>query len=188
MGNHKNEDKIMAAKLYQIKNKEGNFYNAHNNFFTERLCIGSYATSRRESEAVIAHFELQDCEVFETTELEFTQEMAGLTTRVIIQLESTRKLLEDIRYILPTISQINKNTGKHIKNCAENLKLITPYFNQFLKVKEDPTDEVAGLYDEFIYELSKVELYECESLTHVLKAFQKDKKSLKGICNKILKN
>lgn len=178
----------MEPKLYQIQNKEGKYYNAHDNFFTEQMCIGSYATSRRESQNVINHFKLEDCEVTECTELEFTQAMAGLTTRVIIQLESTRKLLEDIRYILPTISQLNKNTGKHIKNCAENLKLINPFFNSFLKSYEDQTDDVIADYNEFTLELSKIELYNCRSLTHLIKARNVDEKSMIGIANKVLKH
>lgn len=178
----------MEPKIYQILRKDGKYYNANDDFFTEQMCIGSYGMSRRASQDVINHFKLEDCEVIEHTELEFTQAMAGLTTRVIIQLESTRKLLEEIRYILPTISQLNKNTGKHMKNCAENLKLINPYFSSFLKSYEDQTDDVIADYNEFTLELSKVELYNCKALTHLVKATNADQKSMIGIANKVLKH
>lgn len=178
----------MEPKIYQILRNDGKYYNAHDNFFTEQMSIGSYATSRKASQDVINHFKLEHCRVIEHTELEFTQAMAGLTTRVIIQLESTRKLLEEIRYILPTISQLNKNTGKHIKNCSENLKLINPYFNSFLKTYEDQTDDVIADYNEFTLELSKVELYNCKALTHLVKAMNRDQKSMIGIANKVMKH
>jgi len=179
------EDK--STKLYQIKRKsDGYFFNAKDKFFTSKLCIGTYNPSRKQIELQINHFGLNEtCEVYESTELQFTEDMAGMTTKAIIQAESLKKQLEDIKYILPTVSSINKNTGNFLGKAISHLKLISPMFNKFAKTHEDSTYDIIGGWDEFIDQVSKTELYECSAATVTLKALKNDPTTLNRTVNKI---
>ena len=179
----------MNAKLYMIQNvNDLKWYNGKHKYFTKQLSLGTYATNEKKAKEIIAFYGLKDCEVITINEQEFLKSLATLTTKAIIQAESLRIQLEDIKYNLPTISGVNKILGNFLKQTIERLKVINPLYNEFAKTKENATYEVSGFYDEFINEVAFVELYECHEISNVIKAYRKDKNKLLNIATQILNN
>lgn len=175
-------------KLYLIIDENQKYYNAKDKYFTEVMFNGTWATSNQNAQDIIDVRQLANCTIKEITENEFMESMASYTTRTIIVAETLKKQLEAIMYNLPTISGINKNLSNFLKNTIDKLKFVTPMYNKFIESQENSTDMVEADYNEFIIELSKVELYECKNLTAILKSYKKDPKSINGISNKILNN
>lgn len=175
-----------GGNLYFIKSN-GKYLNGKYNTWHEKSVLATYTTSEYNAIQVARHFNYTNYEVEKVSEYDYTGLLANETTRLILQIDSILVQLEQLRYQVPTISQINKVTHKHLKNTCENLKVINPYFNSFIKSQEDATFDVKEVYDLFIHELAKVELWDCENLIDILKAYQKDPNSIKGIAKKILK-
>ncbi len=175
-----------GANLYFIKSND-KYLNGQYNTWHEKPVLATYTTTEKNAIDVANHFSCTNYEIEKVSEHDFTGLLANETTRLIIQMDSILIQLEQLRYQVPTISQINKVTHKHLKNTCDNLKVINPYFNSFIKSQEDATFDVKAVYDSFIYELAKLELWDCENLIDILKAYQKDPNSIKGIAKKILK-
>ena len=175
-----------GANLYFIKSND-KYLNGQYNTWHEKAVLATYATTEKNAIDLANHFSIVDYEIEKVSEYDFTGLLANETTRLIIQMDSILVQLEQLRFQIPTISQINKVTHKHLKNTCESLKVINPYFNSFIKSQEDATFDVKAVYDSFIHELAKLELWDCENLTYILKAYQKDPNSIKGISKKILK-
>lgn len=176
-----------SPKLYMLKNAEGKYYNSRLNSWEKRLFLATFTTTKAKAQEVIDFYKLH-AEVIIVTELEFTQDLASETTKTVIKLDSILTDLNKIHFHLPTISGLNKNISNFISKTSKYLKGINPHFEAFARAKEDQTFEVAAVYEEFIDELSNVELYHCGELTAILKAYHKDKKSILGIAKKILNN
>ncbi len=83
---------------------------------------------------------------------------------------------------------MNKNIKNFLQNTSEKLKIINPIFKEFIEKKEDATDEVTQIYDEFIHEIAELEMWQLGEVTSVIKAYKKDKSSVLGITKKIIKN
>ena len=181
----------MSPKIYLIKNPKGQFLNVEQKepFFSNNLSLGSYGTKRTHVQRIIDSMHIGvKLEIHESTELEFTQDLATKTTSVIIKLDSIQVELDMLGYNLPTISALNKNLSNFIKNTSKKLKEVNPGFKEFVKHQEDSTYEVVGVYEEFINEVSLVGMWECSELASILKARRLDRKSILGVTNKILNN
>lgn len=176
------------TKIYVVKRSDGKYYNHIDNFFPSRLSLGTYSPKKSDMEGLIKLKGFQDCEVDEVLEEDWTKDMATLTTSTIIQIDSLRRKLDNIRYILPTVSGMNKNIKNFLQNTSEKLKIINPIFKEFIEKKEDATDEVTQIYDEFIHEIAELEMWQLGEVTAVIKAYKKDKSSVLGITKKIIKN
>jgi len=175
-----------SPKIYVVQRKNGTYYNHIENFFSSRLSLGSYSPKKYEMEVLIQRKGYVDCEVVEITEQDWANDMATLTTSTVIQIDSLRKKLDEIRYILPTVSGLNKNLKNFLTKTSDHLKKINPIFDDFVREKEDATDEVQGLYMEFIQEVSELEMWDLSEVTAILKARKKDKASIMGITKKVL--
>ena len=176
----------MSANLYIIKSTEtGRYLNGKFNTWHNKIVLASYATTEFDAMKVARLYNYTDYEIEKISEYDFTSLLASETTKMIIQLESVLFQMEELRFNIPSISMINKNTHKILKNACENIKFINPYFQSFIKEQEDATFDVKAVYENFIHELAKVDLWECENLTGILKAYKKDPKSIIGICKKI---
>jgi hypothetical protein len=177
----------MNAKLYMIQNvNDKKWFNGKHKYFTKQLSLGTYALNDKKAKDIIAYYNLPDCEVVVINEQQFLESLASMTTKVIIQAESLKIQLEDIRYSLPTISGVNKVLGNFLKNTIEKLKLITPLYNEFTNKKEDETFEVSGYYEDYINQVAFTELYECAEISEIIKAYRKDKEKLINIATQIL--
>lgn len=87
-----------------------------------------------------------------------------------------------------------KHTNYYRQELKKKLNLVLPElikaeedFDKFFDSKEKETNEVYQVYDEFIKTIASVPIYNCEIVTAIIKAFNKNPKSLEGIVNKILK-
>lgn len=179
----------MSAKLYLIKNESGKYFNAAKNYYSELYIGATYATSDQKARDIINAFGLKNHTIDIVTEEDYMTSIASKTVKVIIQMDSLRRELDEIRYNMPTISGLNKNSANFLKNTSNHLMGISkPLFDEFVKKKEETTDDVQGNYEEFINELSKIELYDCGELTLILKALKKDRKSIVGIAKKTMRN
>ena len=181
------------AKLFFLKHKDGRFATIENNqpCFTQKLSYGRFCRTYKEAENKKPEMEFllnSDLEIFESTEEEFMLELQNITVQAILAGEYYKQLMIAVNYNLPTISQINKNLKNVLKNSIEHMKKVTQGFEEFEKVSEDAVYEVQGHYQETILLLSELPLHELGELNLILKAYAIDKKSIEGICKKILKN
>jgi len=176
-----------SPKIYVIQRQDGKFYNAKEKWFTSRLSLSSYTTARDNFESLTDQYLFSDCEVLQFTEEDWTTDMASLTTSTIIRLDSVRKALDEVRYILPTVSGLNKNLKNFLSKTSDHLKLVNPIFKDFVKLKENDTDDLKAVYDEFMIDLASLYFYDYQNVSYMIKAYKKDKGSINGICNKILK-
>ena len=179
----------MSAKLYLIQNEDGKYYNAAKNYYSELYIGATYATSEQKARDIINYYGLKNHTIDTVTEEDYMTSIASKTVKVIIQMDSIRRELDELRYNIPTISGLNKNLCNFLKNTSNQLLRISkPMFDEFVQKKEETTDDVQGNYEEFINKLAKIQIYDCGELTMVLKASQKDRKSIIGIAKKVLKN
>lgn len=175
---------MTSANLYFIKSTDtGRYLHGKFNTWHDKVILSTYATSEKNAFDIAKHFGYTNFEIVKINEYDYTALLASETTRLIIQMDSILLQLEDLRYQIPTISQINKVSHKIVKNACEQLKVINPYFNNFIKQNEDTTYDVKGIYDDFIHELAKVEIYECSNLTAILKEYAKRPEEVMKILN-----
>ena len=86
----------------------------------------------------------------------------------------------------------NRNFRQSLKNKANSFlkelwRVESQYFDKFYDKSELSTKYVYDVYDTFISEISKVPIYDMPNIIMIIKAYNKDSKSIEGICKKILK-
>ncbi len=172
--------------IYCIKNQEGKFYNAEKKYFANVLYLGTFYSTERNAQTYIDGHKL-DAKVETTTYDDFSESIATITTKAVIQAESMLVNFREIKYSLPTVKGLTHKLDNSLEKTINLMKMFNPMFQEFVKTTEDSTFDVIGIYDEFIHELASIELYNCEDLTKVLKAYKKDRSSIMGISNKVLR-
>jgi len=88
-----------------------------------------------------------------------------------------------------------KHTNYYQKEIKKHINLLLPhliksekeYFDKFFKFEEKSTDYVYQVHETFLKELANVPIYDMENIVTIIKAYNKDKKSIEGICNKVLR-
>lgn len=180
-----------SPKIYLLKNAEGKFVSveAGGVILVTKLSYARYTKNQKDIESKKRDYEIYlgcNLEIHISTEDEFMDELASITTQAIIVGHYYKQLLENIDYNLPTISQINKNLRNSLRNSIQNLELTTAGFKEFEKRKEDTTYEVYGYFQEMIMQLASISLYEVNDLSTLIKGMKKDKKSMLGIAKKVL--
>lgn len=176
-----------SPKIHFLQHKDGRFLNVRENQLYDSFINASYEKNFSTINAVCKTEKYQDYEVYTITEDDFMREMAQLTTDTVIAGEYFFSLLNKFGIKLPTISQINKDMYKRVKQLIEVLKPISKMHSEFLDQEEETTDDVSGHYAGFITEVAKVDIYNCSEATAILHAWQLDKNSMIGIAKKILK-
>ena len=125
-----------SPKIYVIQRRDGKFYNAKEEWFTSRLSLSSYSVNKKDADVLLQRLSWAgDQEIIERTEEDWTQDMASLTTSTVLRLDSVRKALDEVRYILPTVSGLNKNLKNFLTKTSDHLKLVNPIFKDFVKAK-----------------------------------------------------
>lgn len=76
-----------------------------------------------------------------------------------------------------------KQTARKFLN--ELLKVEKEMFDKFFDKSEDSTAVVYDTYDIFMKTIANVPIYEMQNITSIIEAYQKDRKSIEGIVNKI---
>lgn len=178
---------MTSPKLYLIKNNEGNYYNGKTKYFHKKLYLATYASSRKEAEKIIAFYDIQNCEVEEMTEDVYLTDLADLTTKIIIKIDSLKSDLEVLQYNIPTLSGVNKNLKNFLKNTSEKLKLVNPIMNDFYKEDEEAIYTVLDMYNVAIDELADLHLKQYPQLGEIIHALKKDEKSILGVARKVNK-
>lgn len=173
-----------SPKLFLIKNEAGKWYNGKDDFWSTKMSLATYTLNAKKANDLISYYSLENAVVTQTSELEFTQDLASITTSAIIQLASIKQQLEEIKYRLPTVSAVNKNLGTFLGKTIDQLKFIDPMYNEFIKQKPDQTDDVEGYFKEFISDISGVELYECHNISRMIKQYKKNPSAIMGIVKK----
>lgn len=177
-----------SPQIFVLKRADGKFYNHTDRHFYSKLSLGSYAKSKSEFAPLLVLEIFKDCEVFGTTEEEWTKDMAHVTTAAILKLESAKRNLEEINYNLPTVSKLHKSIGNSMQNTLVNLQKISPMYQEFISKKENETDDVMAVYDEFIAQMAKVEMWQCSEVSAMIAAYFKDRSSMLGITKKVINN
>lgn len=182
----------MSAIIWQIRRGD-RFISEQNGdfFFVDIHWKGLYWSSEKLAKTAISNLESQGVTgllVYKSSEQEYTEGIASTTTKYAIQLDSIAFGLGLLGYSIPTMSQLNKNFKNFLLNTSQKIKDVNPHFREFIRKKEDETDNVQGDYLEMIEEISKIELYECKRISEIIRAHRKDPSSIIGIANKINKN
>lgn len=178
-----------SPKLYFLKNKENKFLNGKDKSFYSNIINATYEKKEQTVIDIIKYLpSYSDCEVHEITEHDFMEAMANETTKCVVVGAYLSNILTKLDDKLPTISQLNKNLHNKLKNTIDSLIPFTSMYNDFIKHKEDQTDEVSGHIAEYLYQVSKPEIYLSGELTGIIEAYLIDRDSVVGISKKILKH
>lgn len=105
-------------------------------------------------------------------------------TTSVISTQVTLNLLDAIRH-----------TPYFQKELKRKLNLVYPelikaeqkHYDQFFDVDDAATAQVYQVFESFIKRISNVPIYDMENICYMIDAYEKDPKSINGICNKILK-
>lgn len=106
-------------------------------------------------------------------------------THLVINAQVLNNRLSDA-LIQGIFKQSLKNKAKLFLD--ELLKVEAEYYDKFFNDIEDSTIQVYDVYEKFFNTISNVPIYEMENISTMLEAYKKDKKSIEGICRKILRN
>lgn len=111
------------------------------------------------------------------------REVDKITTSVM-SCQIALNQLENIKHT----SYYNGVLKNKINNIIPELvKKESEHYDKFFDADSTATDVVYKVFDDFIKKISLVPIYDMESLSIVIDAFNKDKKSIEGICKKILR-
>lgn len=179
-------NKEQSPKIYFIKNIDGQYYNAREKQFYSNFIHANYEKDLKLISSYLTLPNFADCEIETMTEHDLMEEMASKTTNCVLAGSYFAELLKELMFKLPTISQVNKTMYQKCKVSLETLTPFTSLHLEFLKRKEEDTDDVRGHYQEFIHEASKVEIFQTAEVVALLKAYQIDRKSLLGVAKKVL--
>jgi hypothetical protein len=175
-----------SPKVYMIT-KDGKFYNSKDEYFYSNIVNANYEKNKKKLEIFMALNPVffENCTVFETTENKLFEAFCNETTKTVLAGSYFADHLKNLDYKLPTISQVSKNMHKKMIIAIEELRPISSQFIQFLKKEEERTDDVMGIYGEFIQNVSRIQIFDMKEFNVVFEAFKKDKKSILGIAKKI---
>lgn len=177
-----------SPKIHFIKNAEGKFYNAREKQWYSNFIHANYERDSKITNAYLQRPNFAGCEIHTITENDFMEEMASKTTNAVLAGSYFSELIKELMFKLPTISQINKTMYQKCKVALDTLVPFTQMHLAFIEKKEDDTDEVRGHFEEFIHEMSKVQIYQTGEVIAMLKAYQIDRKSLLGVTQKVIKH
>jgi len=69
----------------------------------------------------------------------------------------------------------------------ELIKSEQDHYDKFFEAQSESTDHVYQVFENFIKRVSKVPIYDMENICYMIDAYDKDKKSMNGITNKVLR-
>lgn len=96
--------------------------------------------------------------------------------------------LREATHISPVTKTREQNQFKKVlEGLKSSLIVYEKEFEKLDKANPDAFEDTFNYFMEMMQELNSIEVYESDEFKHVIKAFKKDKKSILGITNKILK-
>ncbi len=177
----------MSPKIFFIT-KDGKFYNSRDKHFYESIVHANYERKREVLDELIKIDRFVGCEVYVTTEENLMNELATMTTDLVIAGEYFNRLLEKYACKVPTISQVNKTMYQKCKQAIESLKPFSKMHKNFIDHKEDLTDDVSGYYGEYIQNMASIKIYQTKEISALIEAYHLDRNSMIGITKKIINN
>ena len=104
-------------------------------------------------------------------------------THAIVVNEIAKNANHEIKFT-PYYKGILKN---RLNQLLPELYKCDPDYDTFFNKVEESTSVVYDVYDTYLKAVSSVPIWECENIAKIIKAYNKDPKSIEGIVNKILK-
>jgi len=105
-------------------------------------------------------------------------------TASVISSQVTLNLLESIKHT----RYFNRELKRKLNLVyPELIKSERDHYDMFFQVKDEATEQVYQVFENFIKKISGVAIYDMANISFMIDAHDKDPKSLNGICNKILK-
>ena len=104
-------------------------------------------------------------------------------THAIVVNEIAKNANHEIKFT-PYYKGILKN---RLNQLLPELYKCEPDYDAFFNSVEESTSVVYDVYETYLKAVSSVPILECENITKIIKAYNKDPKSIEGIVNKILK-
>lgn len=180
------------AKIYFIRNEEGKFYNSKDGVWYSEMINANYERKSkleilRDVVKANSGGKFTGCEIFETTNHKLWEEMATWTTDAVLAGSYFQGILHKIANRLPTISAVDKMMYQRISQAIEVLKPLASWNDDFIKSKEDTTDEITGHYAEYITETASVKIHQAPEVTELIKMYKVDPKSMLGVAKTVRK-
>ena len=104
-------------------------------------------------------------------------------THAIVVNEIAKNANHEIKFT-PYYKGILKN---RLNQLLPELYKCEPDYDAFFNSVEESTSVVYDVYNTYLKAVSSVPIWECENITKIINAYNKDPKSIEGIVNKILK-
>ena len=109
----------------------------------------------------------------------------------------TDKITTSVMSIQIALNQLEaiKHTTYYKQSLKNKLNAVLPelmnsekmHYDNFFEAQNESTAFVYDVFENFIKKISTIPIYHMESILYMIDAFEKDPKSINGICNKILK-
>lgn len=169
--------------------RDGEYFNAQHKRFSPKLHLASWYKNKKEAHRVAITFGiLENYEVCEILEDEFYAAGSDCTTRTIIACEIARTHIENSLDIIPAVTMDAKHLRNALGNAINKLKVIAPHIEDIQEEKENEAYMCLGIHDAYVREVTSIDIVEMEEITRNIQAWKKDRKSINGITNKILRN
>lgn len=110
--------------------------------------------------------------------------LADKITSSVMSCQIALNQLEDIKQT-KYYSGVLKNKLNNI--IPELINREKAFYDAFFEVNSESTDAVYTVNANFIEKVSKIAIYDMENISFIIDAYYKDKKSIEGIVNKILR-
>ena len=177
----------MSPKIYFIQNQEGKFYNSKDKVWYSNIINANYDRKKQEVQKVLELPVFKECTVYETTEEHYIVSLQYLTAKTVLSISYALQNLSELDSKLPLISQVNKNLHSKLKLAKEACLPFIRMRDELVESNEDLHDDLSGLYQEYITEFSKAEVFNMRDLIDIKQAYDKSPESINGIAKKILK-
>lgn len=105
-------------------------------------------------------------------------------TTSVISTQIALLQLEAIKHT-PYYKQSLKNKLNAV--LLELIKAEQDHYDKFFDKDDKATAQVYGVFEDFLKKIATVPIYDMENIGLIIDAYNKDKKSIEGIVNKILK-
>ena len=112
-------------------------------------------------------------------------------------LSTADKITTSVMSVQIALNQLEaiKHTSYYKQSLKNKLNAVLPelmnaerlHYDNFFEAQNESTAVVYDVFENFIKKMSSIPIYEMENIVYMITAFEKDPKSINGICNKILK-
>lgn len=109
------------------------------------------------------------------------------TTLKVAQARIANQIALNINEALRRTPYYKHNFKRMLNMFLQELVKCEPEYDAFFNKLEDSTVQTYDVYDAYIKTVASVPIWDCLNITLIIEAYNKDPKSIEGICKKILK-